>query len=228
MKLLRIRRWAMYGEKISIYHINYLSPEALHRFNSHAEPKVWKLAHLTPLSPINDALGMDLEKSYNAWFLKYNSVLDKHAPLRKKRVRQKEAPWINVDILNKIHERDDMKKKANTSKSEDDWKSYKKLRNAVTDMIRKAKRLYVSENISSNKGNSTAMWTTLRRILPRKVNVSSIQKLTVKWRGNHRIKNHCIMSEQPFCRFSCQTEKNQRNLVITWNNTWLRSNQFWF
>ena len=148
--------------------------------------------------------------AYEAWFLKFKTVLDKHAPLRKKRVRQKEAPWINVDILNKIRERDDMKKKANTSKSEDDWKSYKKLRNAVTDMIRKAKRLYVSENIASNKGNSTAMWTTLRRILPKKVNVSSIQKLTVNGEEITGSKNIASYLNNHFVDLAANRKKDKK------------------
>ena len=121
----------------------------------------------------------DSNNAFDVWLTKFNLVLNKHAPLRKKRVRQKESPWMNADILNKIRERNAMRKKANLSKSEDDWKTYKKLRNGVTAAIRKAKSLYVSENILSNKGNSTAMWKSIRRLLPKKVNASFIQKLII-------------------------------------------------
>ena len=101
---------------------------------------------------------------------------------------------MNADSFNKIRERNAMKKKANLSKSEDDWKTYKKLRNHVTGMIRKAKSSYVSENILSNKGNSTAMWKSIRRLLPKKVNASFIQKLIIDEKSNCRFKKYRIES----------------------------------
>ena len=52
MKLLRMRRWAMYGEKDKCFILYKLSKSwswtSLFYF---PEPKVWKLAQLTPLSP---------------------------------------------------------------------------------------------------------------------------------------------------------------------------------
>ena len=128
----------------------------------------------------NDVLSdSDPITAYEHWSRKFISVLNKYAPLKKKRIRQKEAPWMNIDILEKIRERDCAKHRAHRSKTIEDWNSYKQKRNIVTDMIRKAKRSYVSESISCNNGNSSAMWKSLRRIMPRKQNETSIQKLTL-------------------------------------------------
>ena len=121
----------------------------------------------------------DPNTAYETWAVKYNIVLNKHAPLKRKRVRQKESSWINDDILNKIRERDRMKRKAKRTKLDSDWTLYKKSRNSVTAMIRRAKRSYVSESILNNTGDSTAMWKSLRRIMPKKRNVGSIPKITV-------------------------------------------------
>ena len=142
----------------------------LENFNSDLEKLDWDdvLADSDPVS------------AYEKWSSKFISVLDKHAPLRKKRIRQKEAPWISIDILEKIRERNDMKRRAHCSKTDEDWKSYKKLRNTVTDMVRKAKRKYVSESIHCNNGDSNAMWKSLRRIMPKKKKETSIQKLEIE------------------------------------------------
>ena len=88
-------------------------------------------------------------------------------------------PWINNDIINKIGERNKTKTRAKFSKSDEDWKSYRKLRNSVTDMIRKAKRSYISKSILNNKGNCAAMWKSLRCMLPNKKNMKVIQKLSI-------------------------------------------------
>ena len=40
----------------------------------------------------------NVDIAYKKFETKLNSVLDKHAPLKKKRVRNKETPWMNADI----------------------------------------------------------------------------------------------------------------------------------
>ena len=39
------------------------------------------------------------------------SVIDKHAPFRTKRVKNKRSPWITNELLREIHKRDFLKKK---------------------------------------------------------------------------------------------------------------------
>ena len=100
---------------------------------------------------------------------------------------------MNSEILNKIRERDRMKMQAKKSGSEDQWTMYKKLRNKVTSMIRSAKRSYVSESVDNNKGNPSAMWKSLRYILPNKKKNTSISKLVVSGKditGFKKIASH--------------------------------------
>ena len=57
-------------------------------------------------------------------------VLDKHAPLKTKRVRKKgSVPWINKDIKAKLFERDFLKRKAIKTNEASDWNRYKSSRN---------------------------------------------------------------------------------------------------
>ena len=57
----------------------------------------------------------------------FESILDIHAPLKKRRVRSENAPWLNQSIRNLMKERDLAKRIA--QKSPEKWSVYKQLRN---------------------------------------------------------------------------------------------------
>ena len=99
-------------------------------------------------------------------------VMDKHAPLRRSRVKLKCSPWMTTDILELIHKRDILKKKAKISLKDDDWVKYKKARNNVTAQIRQAKRTFVSRNVESAGKNVKKIWSSLRNLFPAKKNIS--------------------------------------------------------
>ena len=66
----------------------------------------------------------------------YLSVINRHAPLKHKRVKHpKLPPWLNKDIMQIMAERDKLKKEKRFSE-------YKKLRNkrTETNQLRKAKK----------------------------------------------------------------------------------------
>ena len=82
------------------------------------------------------------------------SVIDKHAPFRTKRVKNKCSPWITNELLHEIHKRDFPKKKA-TSTIIDPliWKKFKDSRNKANNSMKNAKRKYFSENLDANKSD---------------------------------------------------------------------------
>ena len=132
----------------------------------------------------------DTEKAYELWASKFTTLLDCYAPIKKKRVRKKPSPWMKKHILDSIRKRDKLKNIARKSKLECDWVQYKKMRNSVTSLIRKAKRNYITESILQNKGNSGAMWKLLKFLIPDKKTVLNIQKLVyngVEFTGNRPI-----------------------------------------
>ena len=51
-------------------------------------------------------------KMQKVWKNKFLNVIDKHTPLRKKRIGKKESPWITADVLSKIHKTDYLLQKA--------------------------------------------------------------------------------------------------------------------
>ena len=69
----------------------------------------------------------------------FNFVVEKHAPLRTKRVKASEAPWISSHLKDEMHKRDIRKIKAIRSNDPLDWHIFKKMRNSVNHNIVRAK-----------------------------------------------------------------------------------------
>ena len=110
-------------------------------------------------------------------------VIDKHAPLRRPRIKQKESPWMTADILKLIRHRDRLKQKAKNSKTENDWDKYKTARNKTTSHIRQAKRNCISTNIESYVHDVKKIWTTLRYLAPEKK--ADTEATSIKVNDNH-------------------------------------------
>ena len=86
----------------------------------------------------------------------FNAVLNAHAPIRTKRVRNRDAPWITSDIRSMMFRREYLKKHAAKNRSEANWIEYCKLRNKVNNELKTRKEI--------------TLFKTLRRInaTPRK------------------------------------------------------------
>ena len=90
---------------------------------------------------------------WNFWKHLLMSVIDKHAPLKTKRIRNKRSPWITIELLREIYKRDFLKKKATSTNDPLIWKEFKGARNKVNNSIKKAKRKYFSEKLDASKCN---------------------------------------------------------------------------
>ena len=79
-------------------------------------------------------------------------VLDKHAPIMSRRVRNKgSVPWITREIRSKMINRDHFKKQAISTNLSTDWETYKSYRNSVNIAMRKAKVDYYRNRIGNKK-----------------------------------------------------------------------------
>jgi hypothetical protein len=79
---------------------------------------------------------------WHAWKNTFNFVVEKHAPLRTKRVKASIAPWISSHLKGEMHKRDILKIKAIRSNDTLDWLVFKKMRNSVNQNIVRAKENY--------------------------------------------------------------------------------------
>ena len=83
------------------------------------------------------------DEALETWYSLFLPVVDKHAPIRQKRVKQKSVPaHITQEIKNLMKERDEAKHRYGKQDIR-----YKKLRNKVTDEIKQAKTRQTKESI---------------------------------------------------------------------------------
>ena len=88
--------------------------------------------------------------------------MNKHAPLREYRVKNRTNPWITRLII--MYQHDIHHKCAAKLKSADLFSQYCSVRKRVVSKIRKAKSRYYANDISTSKAPSH-MWKTLRQAL---------------------------------------------------------------
>ena len=84
----------------------------------------------------------------NAFYEIFESALNFHAVIRKRKVRTEQTPWLNSTIKALICERDRTKRLSLNDGSL--WPKYKKLRNRVTMSMREAVKDYYAKQIIRN------------------------------------------------------------------------------
>ena len=95
------------------------------------------------------------------------SVIDKHAPFKTKRVKNKRSLWNTNELLHEIHKRDFLKKKAASTNDPSIWKQFKDARNKANNSVKKAKRKYFSENLDANKSDPRKTWRLINELQSR-------------------------------------------------------------
>jgi hypothetical protein len=97
----------------------------------------------------NDAL--------TAWYKLVLPIIDKHAPLRRKRVKEQTHPkWLTPEIIETMKQRDKCKKLKQ-------FNEYKILRNKVCALVTKAKRDHVNALIN-NSSDTRHLWKAMNEI----------------------------------------------------------------
>ena len=105
----------------------------------------------------------DPNSMWCAWKNIFSNVIDRHAPLRTKRVRSSKSPWITSHLKLRMHERD-----------------IKKCRNSVNNEIKQAKEIYYKNVFHENEGNSRKTWSIINELTARKSNNLLIKEIKLK------------------------------------------------
>ena len=98
-----------------------------------------------------------MNENFDTWHSLIMNCLNKHAPLKSKRVKHKRLPvWFTPEITQ-------MQKLRDKSKLLKQWRDYKRYRNKTKQLIRSAKRKYFSESVKHSK-DSSSLWKHLRYV----------------------------------------------------------------
>ena len=116
----------------------------------------------------------DVETAWQNWKYEFVNICNKHAPMRKFRIKNKNNPWFNDHIQNMIYERNHYHNLAIKTNKSEHWMHYRSLRNKINETIKYSKKHYFRTFISLNNNNISGMWRALRHVLPAKKEQDSI------------------------------------------------------
>ena len=115
---------------------------------------------------------IDIQENVNdvvkAWDKLFTDVANRHAPIRKLRMKGRHAPWMTTNLSDAMPDRDYHRRNAVKSNSEYQWKLYKQGKISVNKLIKKYKSDYYNDLINKNKGDYNAPWKTINEITSRK------------------------------------------------------------
>ena len=101
-------------------------------------------------------------------------ILDRVAPIKNVRLKQRTEQWFTGDILRSISVRDKAWKQYREQTTSDNFTEYKRLRNMTDALIKKAKKDFVKIKIKENKSCTKKLWKTLKNLgISTKVNEAS-------------------------------------------------------
>ena len=123
----------------------------------------------------------NLENANDRWELwksMFMNVVDNHAPLKRKRLRNKKSPWMNANLKQLFLQRDKLKKLAVVSKNPADWKKFKDARNTCNNKIRQAKTDYYHQYFKTNSGNPKEIWKSINELMSCNAKSDEISHLT--------------------------------------------------
>ena len=114
----------------------------------------------TPLS--SSDLDM-LVRDYNA---SLSSIMDHHAPLKKKTVRVKpQVAWYNADIAEAKRRRRKAERRRRKTRLPEDLETFKRLKNHVTYISTKARRNFYADFMRENGGDQGRLFRATRALL---------------------------------------------------------------
>ncbi len=91
-------------------------------------------------------------------------ILDKVAPVKEVRLKQRTEPWFDMEILNLIQERDKLLYQFKKTNDAVLYSEYKKLRNKTQNEINKAKSAFYAAKVEENKNQPKKLWATLKTL----------------------------------------------------------------
>ena len=138
-------------------------------------------AYLNDLSNLNWNVVYTLHdpnSMWDKWLNLLTSVIDKQAPIKKKRLGRRKSPWITAELFHKMRLRDNLKKRFDMTRDDKLWGQYKKARNDCNNSIRWAKRHYFTTSFDAAQKDPKKNWQLINDLTARKQrNECNIKKI---------------------------------------------------
>lgn len=128
----------------------------------------------------------DVELALDFFIKTFLSIIDKHAPFKKFRVKDRLTPWFTRELSSLFRERNRAWALARRSGDSSHWLSFRQIRNKCTSAVRNAKSGYYLELITSSYSDPTKFWKAVN---------SNKSKATISLPTMVK-SNDCLITEQ--------------------------------
>ena len=99
-----------------------------------------------------------------AWKELFVDDSNRHAPLKKVRIKGATNPWISVDLRKLMTERDYAKTVAKKSGNQEQWNNYRWLKNLTNRKLKSAEALHY-KNLIESAADPKERWRSLNTII---------------------------------------------------------------
>ena len=111
---------------------------------------------------------IDVQIQWEKWLSIINNILDEMCPLKVFKIKQLKQPWITPRLIELIKDKDKALKDAKKSKNLELWTEAKRLRNACTNRLRKARADFIKEQLEIHTNDQKKFWNHIQDVLPMK------------------------------------------------------------
>lgn len=117
----------------------------------------------------------DIDVVYDNWFKLFKNVVDLYIPCKQVTIRPKDKPWMNSLIRRNIRKRDRFLKKFSLTKNSVLWERYRRQRNFVVTIIKRAKKDYndkINRSLANPATSSKKWWNITKSFYKNKYSPS--------------------------------------------------------
>ena len=170
--------------------------------------------------PWEKCLTVEFNQGWDLFKYLISSTLNKHCPIKEKRVRGKPSPWLTQEIRQLQDARDYHLKQHKRTNSEVHWNHYKRLRNTINNKIRSAKANHVRAVFRESRNQPKDFWNEIKKCYPTK-DTTGIQK---SFKIDGKLVSDKTSIATAFCTFFAKVGSSLMKSPII-NFTWKTFNQ---
>ena len=124
-------------------------------------------AELGKLTWLNVTQCLNANIAYNNFFSSFKDLYDKHFPLQKVKINQKnqQKPWITRGIVKSSKTKQKLYNKYLKNKSPTNKSNYTNFKHLFEKIKAKSKNKYYHNRLSTLKNNSKKTWATIREVI---------------------------------------------------------------
>ena len=115
----------------------------------------------------------DVNTAWNNFITMFRTVIDKVAPVKEVRLKQRNKPWFSGEVRNMIQRRNQALLKFRRTKNNIDYLEFKRIRNQTHHKIQSYKKNYVLDQLEESQNNAKELWKNLKQLgMPTKTKAS--------------------------------------------------------